>query len=85
MITAPDGKPDAQLSELLGDCMNKMDIFVNLDSVDTVTDVIDDLHLMTPLPFDVLDEYHKILDQPIQAINFASHKQLIELVYQPFD
>ena len=30
-----------------------------------VSDVSDDLHLLTPLPNDVLDEYQKVLDQPI--------------------
>jgi hypothetical protein len=36
-----------------------------LPSTDTASDVIDDLHLLTPLPNDVLDEYQKVLDQPI--------------------
>lgn len=83
VITAPDGKPDAELSDLLSDCLNKIDIFIDWDKENTVADVIDDLHLLTPLPYDVLDEYQKILEQPISGVNFARRKRLIELIYQP--
>nr|WP_308723657.1 hypothetical protein [Lactiplantibacillus plantarum] len=50
-------------TNLLSDCLSKIDLFVDLPSTDTtsdVSDVIDDLHLLTPLPNDVLDvEYQK--------------------------
>ncbi|WP_308723589.1 hypothetical protein [Lactiplantibacillus plantarum] len=68
VITDENGKPLSQLTNLLSDCPSKIDLFVDLPSTDTasdVSDVIDDLHLLTPLPNDVLDEYQKVLDQPI--------------------
>ena len=83
VITDENGKPLSQLTDLLSDCLSKIDLFVDLPSTDTASDVIDDLHLLTPLPNDVLDEYQKVLDQPIQAINVALHKALVELVYLP--
>ncbi|MFD1486149.1 hypothetical protein ACFQ5J_13025 [Lacticaseibacillus baoqingensis] len=83
VITDPSGKPDAQLTDLLADCLSKIDIFINFDTTQSVADVIDDLHLLTPLPYDVLEEYQKILEQHITGVNFASHKQLVELVYTP--
>lgn len=83
VITDASGKPDAQLSELLADCLSKVDIFIDFNTTDTVSDVIDDLHLLTPLPYDVLEEYQKVLEQRIVSVNFASHKELIELVYAP--
>lgn len=83
VITDGNGKPQAQLSDLLADCMSKIDLFTDLSSTDTSSDVIDDLHLLTPLPNDVLDEYQKILDQPIAGINIAMHKNLVELIYEP--
>lgn len=83
VITDPTGKPDAELSDLLADCLSKVDIFIDFGTANSVADVIDDLHLLTPLPYDVLEEYQKILEQKITNINFASHKQLIELVYAP--
>ncbi|WP_080988384.1 hypothetical protein [Lacticaseibacillus paracasei] len=58
--------PDsADTRQVLSDCLSKIDLFVDLPSTDTASDVIDDLHLLTPLPNDVLDEYQKVLDQPI--------------------
>ncbi|WP_262315295.1 hypothetical protein [Lacticaseibacillus parakribbianus] len=83
VITDPSGKPDAALTDLLADCLSKIDIFADLTSVDSVADIIDDLHLLTPLPYDVLEEYQKILEQPIESVNLALHKGLVELVYQP--
>nr|WP_203623708.1 MULTISPECIES: hypothetical protein [unclassified Lacticaseibacillus] len=83
VIIDGNGKPQSQLSDLLFDCMSKIDLFTDLSTTDTSSDVIDDLHLQTPLPNDVLDEYQKILDQPISGINIASHKNLVELVYEP--
>ncbi|WP_179393951.1 hypothetical protein [Lacticaseibacillus absianus] len=83
VITDLSGKPDAQLSALLTDCLSKIDIFGDLTKADRVADVIDDLHAMTPLPYDVLEEYQKILEQPIDRINVALHKGLIELVARP--
>ncbi|KRK73854.1 hypothetical protein [Lacticaseibacillus nasuensis] len=84
VMTDATGKPDSEFTGLLSDCLNKLDIFVDLATATTVSDVIDDLHLLTPLPYDVLEEYQKILEQPITQINFASHKQLVEFVYQPY-
>ncbi|EEN81813.1 hypothetical protein HMPREF0539_0052 [Lacticaseibacillus rhamnosus LMS2-1] len=65
VITDENGKSLSQLTDLLSDCLSKIDLFVDLPSTDTASDVIDDLHLLTPLPNDVLDEYQKVLDQPI--------------------
>lgn len=83
VITDESGKPDAQLSDLLADCLSKIDIFIDFSTTNTVADVIDDLHLLTPLPYDVLEEYQKILEQRIISVNFATHKDLVELVYHP--
>ena len=83
VITDASGKPDAQLSDLLADCLSKVDIFINFETTDSVADVIDDLHLLTPLPYDVLEEYQKVLEQRIVNVNVATHKNLIEPVYQP--
>ena len=83
VITDASGKPDAELSELLADCLSKVDIFLDFDTTNSVADVIVDLHLLTPLPYDVLEEYQKVLEQRIVSVNFASHKELVELVYEP--
>ncbi|EPC80761.1 hypothetical protein Lpp221_00525 [Lacticaseibacillus paracasei subsp. paracasei Lpp221] len=83
VITDQSGKPDAGMTDLLADCLNKIDIFVDLSTTDRVSDVIDDLNLLTPLPYDVLKEYQKILEQPITGVNIAMKKQLIELIYAP--
>lgn len=83
VITDANGKPDAQLSELLADCLSKVDIFIDFNTTNSVADVIDDLHLLTPLPYDVLEEYQKVLEQHIVGVNFASQKELIELIYEP--
>ena len=83
VVTDQSGKPDAGMTDLLIDCLNKIDIFVDLSTTDRVSDVIDDLNLLTPLPYDVLEEYQKILEQPITGINIAMKKQLIEFVYAP--
>lgn len=80
VVTAEDGKPDAQLSAMLTDCLSKMDIFINLEAASSVADVIDDLHLLTPLPYDVLEEYQKILEQALIGINIAHRKGLVEFV-----
>lgn len=83
VIIDGNGKPQSQLTDLLSDCMSKIDLFSDLSSTEKSSDVIDDLHLQTPLPNDVLDEYQKILDQPIEGVNIALHKGLIELIYEP--
>ena len=83
VITDQNGKPDTGMTDLLADCLNKIDIFVDLSTTDRVSDVIDDLNLLTPLPYDVLEEYQKILEQPITGVNIAMKKQLIELIYAP--
>ncbi|ARY92869.1 MULTISPECIES: hypothetical protein [Lacticaseibacillus] len=83
VVTDQSGKPDAGMTDLLIDCLNKIDIFVDLSTTDRVSDVIDDLNLLTPLPYDVLEEYQKILEQPINGINVAMKKQLIEFIYAP--
>jgi len=80
VITEADGKPNSYLTELLQDCLSKIDIFVNLSDTHSVSDIINELTRLTPLPDDVLDEYHKILTQPISSVNVAFHKQVIELV-----
>ena len=83
VVTDQSGKPDAGMTDLLIDCLKKIDIFVDLSTTDRVSDVIYDLNLLTPLPYDVLEEYQKILEQPITGINIAMKKQLIEFVYAP--
>ena len=35
------------------------------------------------MTYDVLEEYQKILEQPITGVNIAMKKQLIELIYAP--
>jgi hypothetical protein len=49
-----------------------------------VSQLVNELKMFTPLPTDVLDEYTKILEQPVSSINFAPRKQQIELVYDEY-
>lgn len=81
VITDDVGKPNSILTDLLRDVLSKIQMFVDLDSVHDIAEVIDILHSFTPLPDDVLDEYEKILTQEISTINFATKKHEIELVY----
>ncbi|WP_057873463.1 hypothetical protein [Loigolactobacillus rennini] len=81
VMTDKTGKPNSVLTDLLSDVLGKIRIFIDLQTMTTTTQVIDELHQFTPLPADVLDEYQKILQQPISSINFAPHKSQIELVY----
>ncbi|MFD1671953.1 hypothetical protein ACFQ5M_07595 [Agrilactobacillus yilanensis] len=81
LMTDAAGKPNSVLTDLLRDVLSKIQMFVNLDEVHDVDEVIDILHSFTPLPDDVLDEYDKVLTQEVSAINFATRKHEIELVY----
>ncbi|KRL86653.1 hypothetical protein [Lacticaseibacillus pantheris] len=84
VVTDPTGKPDATMSALLADVLGKLAIFGDLDNAHSPEELINQLHAVTPLPSDVLAEYDKILTQRLEHINFATHKQIIELVYHPF-
>jgi hypothetical protein len=84
VMTDVTGKPNAVLTDLLHDVLNKMELFVNLADSPDAEAVIEDLHNSTPLRDDVLDEYHKILDQPVSGLNIARRKQLVEIIYDEF-
>ncbi|KRK96886.1 hypothetical protein FD04_GL001736 [Secundilactobacillus odoratitofui DSM 19909 = JCM 15043] len=57
-----------------------MRLFIDMASVDSADEVLAELGDCTPLPDDVLDEYAKILKEPIAGINFAPQKQMIEVL-----
>jgi len=80
VITDVAGKPNSILTDLYRDVVSKINLFINLDEADTPQEVISSLKLHTPLPLDVLDEYGKILDEPLLGINFAPQKGQMELL-----
>lgn len=84
VMTDPTGKPNAVLTDLLHDVLNKMELFVDLGDAPNADAVIEDLHNFTPLREDVLDEYRKILTQPVSGLNIARRKQLVEIIYDEF-
>ncbi|GAK48628.1 hypothetical protein LOSG293_420140 [Secundilactobacillus oryzae JCM 18671] len=80
IVTNVDGKPNAILTELLGDVVSKIRLFIDFSLVDSADALIDELEAHTPLPDEVLNEYQKILKEPLLGINFAERKGEIELV-----
>ncbi|ATO42748.1 hypothetical protein AB0Y04_11935 [Loigolactobacillus coryniformis] len=84
VMTDTDGKPNSVLTDLLNDVLGKVRIFIDLQEMTGVSQLVNELKMFTPLPTDVLDEYTKILEQPVSSINFAPRKQQIELVYDEY-
>lgn len=80
VITDTAGKPNGLLTDLYRDTVSNIHLFLNVEDVDSADDVLAALTEHTPLPDDVLDEYAKILKEPLLAINFAPQKSQIELV-----
>ncbi|MFD1421442.1 hypothetical protein [Lactiplantibacillus songbeiensis] len=80
VVTDGNGKPNAVLTELLNDVVSNMRIFINMDEIYSVDDLTKALADHTPLPNDVLDEYEKILREPIFNINFVPKRGQVELV-----
>jgi len=83
VITDDNGKPDNVLSGLLSDVLTNIAIFADINKANSPLSLIEQLRSCTPLPADVLDEYQKLLEQEIAAVNFAAHKGIVELVYKP--
>ncbi|MFC6169709.1 hypothetical protein [Loigolactobacillus jiayinensis] len=84
VMTDTNGKPNSVLTDLLNDVLGKIRIFIDLQEISEVDQLVDELKMFTPLPIDVLDEYSKMLAQPVSSINFAPRKQQIELVYDEY-
>ncbi|MBZ3777331.1 hypothetical protein [Lentilactobacillus otakiensis] len=80
VITDVEGKPNGILTDLFRDVVNKVNLFIDLSEAHDAGDVVASLKAHTPLPFDVLDEYGKILREPLVGINFAPQKGQIELL-----
>lgn len=80
VITDESGKPNAILTELNRDVLEKINIFMNIDQDTTIDDVLLMLAINTPLPEDVLAEYEKILTEPVVTINIATKKNIVEIV-----
>ncbi|KRM58734.1 hypothetical protein C5L31_001695 [Secundilactobacillus malefermentans] len=80
LITDTEGKPNAILTELFHDVINKIRLFIDFSSVDSADSLIMELSVHTPLPDEVLSEYQKILTEPLLGINFAARKGEIELI-----
>lgn len=83
-LTDLNGKPNAVMTDLLHDILTKIYLFVDLDSIEDVGEMIAKLARVTPLPQDVLDEYEKALEQAVYQVNFATKKNLVEIVYDDF-
>lgn len=83
-LTDLNGKPNAVMTDLLHDILTKVYLFVDLNSVETTQEVMMKLAAVTPLPDDVLDEYQKALEQTVYQVNFATKKELVEIVYDDF-
>jgi len=80
VVTDGNGKPNAVLTELLNDVVGNMRIFINMDEIYSVNDLMKALADHTPLPDDVLDEDEKVLRDPIFNINFVPKRGQVELV-----
>ncbi|TLQ21186.1 hypothetical protein FEZ41_00365 [Lentilactobacillus parafarraginis] len=80
VITDVAGKPNGLLTDLFRDVVNKVNLFIDLSSAHDAGEVIASLQNHTPLPDDVLDEYGKILREPLLGINFAPQKGQMELL-----
>ncbi|EEI71646.1 MAG: hypothetical protein ABF723_12785 [Lentilactobacillus hilgardii] len=80
VITDVAGKPNSLLTDLFRDVVNKINLFIDLSAAHDAGDVLASLQNHTPLPDDVLDEYGKILREPLVGINFAPQKGQMELL-----
>ncbi|HJE15112.1 MAG TPA: hypothetical protein K8W17_03440 [Lapidilactobacillus dextrinicus] len=83
-LTDLNGKPNAVMTDLLHDILTKVYLFVDLENIENTSEMIAKLSAVTPLPEDVLDEYQKALDQTVYQVNFATKKELVEIVYDDF-
>lgn len=81
VVTDASGKPNSLLTDLLRDVISSINIFINIEDVFSVEDLVALFYERTPLPADVLSEYDKILKQEILRINFATRKGQIELIF----
>ena len=81
-MTDVEGKPNSLLTDLLRDVVTKIEIFFDFDEIDRSDQVIEAFREGTPLPEDVIEEYQKILNQPISGINFVSKRQQLEIIYR---
>ncbi|AEV94521.1 hypothetical protein [Pediococcus claussenii] len=80
VVTDLGGKPNAILTALNQDVLEKINIFMSIEYDTTIDDVLFMLSANTPLPEDVLSEYEKILTENVIEVNFATRKNLIEIV-----
>lgn len=80
VVTDVAGKPNGLLTDLLRDALSNMRLFVDIDDVDSANEVLSALNIHTPLPDDVLDEYAKILKEPVLGLNLAPQKDQIVAV-----
>lgn len=80
VVTDGNGKPNAILTELLNDVVSNMRIFVDMNEVYSVDDLMRELSEHTPLPSDVLEEYEKALREPIYNINFVPKRGQVEVI-----
>ncbi|RRK10718.1 hypothetical protein D1831_05950 [Lactiplantibacillus garii] len=80
VVTDGNGKPNAILTELLNDVVGNMRIFIDMNEVYSVDDLMRELGEHTPLPEDVLEEYEKVLREPIYNINFVPKRGQVEVV-----
>ncbi|MFD1126008.1 hypothetical protein ACFQ22_11665 [Lentilactobacillus raoultii] len=80
VITDVAGKPNSLLTDLFRDVVNKINLFIDLGAAHDAGDVLASLQAHTPLPDDVLEEYGKILREPLVGINFAPQKGQMELL-----
>ncbi|WP_338207855.1 hypothetical protein [Lactiplantibacillus paraxiangfangensis] len=80
VVTDGNGKPNAILTELLNDVVSNMRIFVDMNEVYSVDDLMRELGEHTPLPSDVLEEYEKVLREPIYNINFVPKRGQVEVI-----
>ncbi|BDR57217.1 hypothetical protein [Xylocopilactobacillus apis] len=81
VMTDLEGKPNSLLTDLLRDVVTKIEILLDFSEMNSSDEIISSLKKVTPLPDDVLDEYAKILNQPVRGINFASKRQELEIIY----
>ena len=80
VVTDGNGKPNAILTELLNDVVGNMRIFIDMENIYSVDDLMQALAAHTPLPQDVLEEYEKVLREPICNINFVTKRGQVEVV-----
>ena len=68
------------MTELLNDAISNIRLFVDMTQVYSVDDLLQALSAHTPLPNDVLEEYEKVLREPIYDINFVPKRGQVEVV-----